>query len=58
MKVVTNYGNLIAGFFDIVKDITTHRNGTVLIRTAYLDEEKKVYRHFSQECQLFISDTK
>ncbi|XP_052231408.1 uncharacterized protein LOC127844898 isoform X2 [Dreissena polymorpha] len=46
------------GFFDVVKDITTHRNGTVLIRTAYLDEDKKVYRYFSQECQLFISDTK
>lgn len=45
------------GFFTVVRQVTVHRNGSVVIETVQTDEEEESQRYSVSNCQLFSEDS-
>ncbi|XP_052818639.1 uncharacterized protein LOC128244656 [Mya arenaria] len=41
------------GIFDVITEVTTHRNGSVHMRTVHINDDKRVHKHYSIECELY-----
>lgn len=44
------------GFKEIIREVSVHRNGSVLIATVILNEDGKIDRHTFAECTLYNQD--